>query len=55
MGKEIKGDDVWKRLKPGVTLLRQTDATKVDPELLKLLSPEAMILARVFPPDRIVL
>ena len=45
LGKEIKGDDVWKRLKPGVTLLRQTDATKVDPELLKLLSPEAMILA----------
>jgi hypothetical protein len=43
-GKEIKGDDVWKRLKPGVTLLQQTDATKVDPELLKLLSPEAMIL-----------
>ncbi|MFN0017803.1 MAG: hypothetical protein ACKVP0_06055 [Pirellulaceae bacterium] len=44
-GKEIQGDDLWKRLKPGVTLLRQTDAKELDPELLKLLSPEAMILA----------
>jgi hypothetical protein len=43
-GKEIKGDEVWKRLKPGVTLLRQTAATEIDPTFLKLLSADAMIL-----------
>lgn len=44
-GKEIKGEDVWNRLKPGVVLLRQTDAKRVDPLYLKLLSPDALILA----------
>ncbi len=44
-GKEVKGDEVWNRLKPGMTLLRQTGSKQVDPVLLKLLSPEALILA----------
>jgi len=44
-GKEIKGEDAWQRLKPGTTLLRQTDAKPIDPSFLKLLSPDAMILA----------
>ena len=44
-GKEVKGEDVWKRLKPGVVLLRQTDSPKLDPVFLKLLSPDALILA----------
>lgn len=44
-GKEIKGDDTWKRLTPGITLLRQADATQIEPSLLKLLSPDALILA----------
>jgi hypothetical protein len=44
-GMEIKGDDSWKRLKPGTTLLRQTAARPIDPSFLKLLSPDAVILA----------
>ena len=44
-GKEVTGDAVWKRLKPGVTLLRQTDSKTVDPAFLKLLSSDALILA----------
>lgn len=44
-GKEVKGDEVWNRLKPGMTLLRQTESKEIDPTFLKLLSPDALILA----------
>lgn len=44
-GKEVKGDEVWQRLKPGMTLLRQTESKEIDPAILKLLSPDALILA----------
>jgi hypothetical protein len=44
-GKEVQGEDVWKRLKPGVILLRQTDSKQVEPLYSKLLSADALILA----------
>jgi len=44
-GKEIKGDDAWKKLAEGKVLLRQVGEEPIDPIYLKLLSKDALILA----------
>jgi len=47
-GKELKKEDAWKTLKPGMAVLVTTDKNGVDPAYLKLLSRDALIL--VMPP-----
>jgi hypothetical protein len=44
-GKEIKGDDAWKKVAEGKVLLRQVGEEPIDPVYLKLLSKDALILA----------
>jgi hypothetical protein len=44
-GKEIKGDDAWKKLAEGKVLLRQVGEEPIDPVYLKLLAKDALILA----------
>jgi hypothetical protein len=43
-GKEVRGEELLKRLTPGTMVLRQTDALPVDPAYRKLLSRDALIL-----------
>jgi hypothetical protein len=44
-GKEIKGDEAWKKLAEGKVLLRQAGQEPIDHAYLKLLSKDALILA----------
>src|SRR5262245_63877671 len=44
-GKEVEGDEVWKRLKPGEMVLRQAGPEPIDPGYLTVLAQEAVILA----------
>jgi hypothetical protein len=44
-GKEIKGDDAWKKLGEGKVLLRQVGEEPIDPAYLKLLGKDTFILA----------
>jgi hypothetical protein len=44
-GKEIKGEDAWKKLAEGKVLIRQVGEEPIDPAYLKLLGKDALILA----------
>jgi hypothetical protein len=44
-GKEIEGDEVWKRLKAGDMVLRQAGPEPIDPAYLKMFAKETVILA----------
>jgi hypothetical protein len=44
-GKEIKGDDAWKKLAEGKVLLRQVGEEPIDPAYLKLLGKDTLIIA----------
>jgi len=44
-GKEIKGEDFWKRLTPGKLVLHQVGGDEPAPAYLKLLAKDALILA----------
>jgi hypothetical protein len=44
-GKELKGDDAWKKLTEGKVLLRQVGEEPLDPAYLKLLAKDTLILA----------
>lgn len=51
-GKELKKEEGWKMLKPGMVVLTTTDANGVDPAYLKLLTKDALIL--VLPASKLV-
>jgi hypothetical protein len=44
-GKEIEGDDGWKKLADGKLMLRQAGSEPIDPAYLKLLAKDTLILA----------
>jgi WD40 repeat protein len=43
-GKELRGDDIWKRLTPDKMALRQVDAQPLDPAYRSVLSPDALLI-----------